>query len=135
MDCLVQSQGKGGTAAAVDVESELSKLQGKVQNAEAQYNSQNHKTKQDILEAKQTHNELLDTLLITTIATQVGRWAGWIGWIDGLWGWLVDSCFCFRFCRCLLFDCLDGLFCLVAGRIVSPHRRAAGRDPEHTAQR
>ncbi len=39
-------------------------------NAEANYNAQNQKTKRDILAAKELHDELMDSMLITVMVTQ-----------------------------------------------------------------
>lgn len=67
-----EAQGKGGTAAQADTIAEITKYEAKLQNAQGQYTAQNEKTKDDILAAKEVHDELLDTLLITAVVTQVG---------------------------------------------------------------
>ena len=49
---------------------EISKYENKVANAETNYTAQNQKTKVDILAAKELHDELMDSMLVTVMVTQ-----------------------------------------------------------------
>ena len=66
----MQSNGKGGTEKTAEILAEISKYENKVSNAETNYNAQNSKTKVDILAAKELHDELMDSMLVTVLVTQ-----------------------------------------------------------------
>lgn len=65
-----ESNGKGGTDKTAEILAEITKYENKVSNAEANYNAQNQKAKRDILAAKELHDELMDSMLITVMVTQ-----------------------------------------------------------------
>jgi hypothetical protein len=69
----LQQAGKGGSDKAAETLNEISKFENKVTNAEAAYTAQNQKTKVQILAAKELHDEMMDSMLINVLVTQVRK--------------------------------------------------------------
>jgi hypothetical protein len=66
-----EAQGKGNTPAHADTLSEIQRFESKVQTAGETYTNENIKCKQDIINSKEKHDELLEDFLITIITAQV----------------------------------------------------------------
>ena len=54
----------------MEIQAEIEKFQKKVHSGLEEYTYVNQKTKADIIEAKRTHDQLMDQLIITTIVCQ-----------------------------------------------------------------
>ncbi|RYY70876.1 hypothetical protein EON63_22175 [archaeon] len=70
---LMETQGKGQSQTGQEVQAEIAKFEGKEHVARESYRLKNAGTKEEIVLARKTHDELINRVLVSTVVSQVWR--------------------------------------------------------------
>eukprot|EP01040_Poterioochromonas_malhamensis_P006424 gene6424-6920_t len=70
-----EQNGKGNTPAATENQAEIQKFTNKENNARELYHEKNNKTKEEILNAREQHDRVVDDLLVAVVVTQAELFA------------------------------------------------------------